>query len=81
MTDEEILSLINKKKKKGLSKYFSLFLITLIFFIGVAASFKNSFIEMSEYVMFLSEFKLILSVLISSVGVGLAVKHYKGKDE
>lgn len=84
MTEEEKQEIINSlknRKKKGLSKYATLILISVIFLIGVMASFNNSPISMEKFVLFLGEYKMIISIMIGSVGAGLAVKNYKGDKE
>lgn len=82
MTDEEKQEIANmvSKKKKGLAKHSSLAIIGAVFLVGVFASFENAPISMEKYSMFLGEFGLIISILVGSVGVGYAVKHFKRKD-
>ena len=74
MTEAEIVALVTKKKKARIAKNGSLILLFLLAIVGVLGSFDFMKFNMTDFVLFLSEFKSILIVLIGSIGGGAITK-------
>ena len=74
MTEEEVIALVNKKKKPRIAKNGSLLLLFLLAIIGILGSFDFMKFNMADFVLFLGEFKGIIITLIGSIGGGAITK-------
>ena len=79
MTEEEkqYIQTLVKKSKGGTAKIFTITIVGVILLVGVVGSIGNSFIDMDEYINFINAYKPIIITLLTSVGVGYGIKHFK----
>jgi len=63
------------KKSNPISKMISVVIIGIILIVGVVASIKNSFVDMTNYTIFLEAFVYFFGTFVFVVGAGRATKN------